>query len=306
MKNNKNFWGLRYTIFIIATMFCVSMLYGCVFPFPNRITTSSNDSDVTTELETKENTTYEMPDSTTTIPDLECITLCEKSAEYFGQWVRVFGSVSYSSTNEYGIEYIKLTETESNRSVYCNLRLDQPEVDSGTYVAIIGKVDKNSTSFVDLNYCYIDLTGQEAQTLYEPMIAQKKAEMEAARQKEKEEFINSCASYNYDDIARNPNNYNGTKAVFKGKVIQVLEDWNFITLRVNVTATPNQFSADGYLWNDTLYVTYYRYNENESRILEDDVITMYGTLTGLETYETILGSSVTIPSFSAKYVELQY
>lgn len=303
MKNNKNFWGLRYTILIIATMFYFSVLSGCVLP--TRIATSSNESDVTEELEPKEDTTYEMPDDTTIIPDLECITLCEKNDEYSGQWVRVFGRVLRSSTND-GVEYIKLVETESIASVYCNLRSDQLKVDYGTYVAIIGKVDEGSKYSVDLNYCYIDLIGQEAQELYEPMIAQKKAEIEAARQKEKEEFINSCESYRYDDIARNPNNYNGTKAVFKGKVIQVLEDGKSITLRVNVTATRNQFATDGYLWSDTLYVTYYRSDENESRILEDDVITMYGTLTGLKTYTTILGSSVSIPSFSAEYIELKY
>ena len=39
------------------------------------------------------------------------------------------------------------------------------------------------------------------------------------------------------------------------------------------------------------------------KILEDDVITLWGTLDGTETYETIFGASVTIPRFEALYIQ---
>lgn len=39
-----------------------------------------------------------------------------------------------------------------------------------------------------------------------------------------EEYKASCNSVSYIEIARNPNNYIGQKAVFSGKVIQVQED----------------------------------------------------------------------------------
>jgi hypothetical protein len=51
-------------------------------------------------------------------------------------------------------------------------------------------------------------------------------------------------------------------------------------------------------------VTYTRKSTTESRILEDDIIAMYGKLAGLETYETIFGSSVTIPRFYAQYIDV--
>lgn len=114
----------------------------------------------------------------------------------------------------------------------------------------------------------------------------------------KEEFISQCQSITYNDIARNPDNYKGTKAVFTGEVVQVTEGWfNSVIMRVNVTKGSYE------IWDDTVYVTY-TYADGESKILEDDIITMYGTLKGSETYTTVLGASVTIPKFEAKYINL--
>ena len=67
-------------------------------------------------------------------------------------------------------------------------------------------------------------------------------------------------------------------------------------LRVDVT-------KNGRYYDDTVYVTYYA-DADDPRILEDDIITMYGTLEGEKTYETVMGASVTIPKFDAEYVEI--
>lgn len=111
------------------------------------------------------------------------------------------------------------------------------------------------------------------------------------------EYKESCESFDYKMIARDPELYRGRKACFTGKVIQVLENGNNIVLRVNVT-------KGSYTYEDTIYVNYTRENSSESRILEDDIITMYGSLAGLETYKTVLGGSITIPKIYAEYIEL--
>lgn len=114
----------------------------------------------------------------------------------------------------------------------------------------------------------------------------------------KQEFISSCQSIAYEDIARNPDNYIGTKAVFTGEVIQIQEGlFDSIVMRVNVT------KGEYDIWDDTIYVNY-TYSDGESKFLEDDIITMYGTLEGSKTYTTVLGSTVTIPQFNAKYIKL--
>lgn len=57
-------------------------------------------------------------------------------------------------------------------------------------------------------------------------------------------------------------------------------------------------------YDDVVYVTYFR-GEGESRILEDDRVTVYGKCEGLYTYESTTGKSVTLPEFTAETVTLQ-
>lgn len=121
----------------------------------------------------------------------------------------------------------------------------------------------------------------------------------------KSEFTNTCQEYSYKEIARDPNNYKGKPAKFKGQVIQVQESGKTIVLRVNVTAEENEFAEGGYLYEDTIYVEYTKKDSNESRILEDDIITIYGTLNGLMTYESILGEEISIPHLIAEYIDIE-
>lgn len=119
---------------------------------------------------------------------------------------------------------------------------------------------------------------------------------------ERESYLrNNCGSYSYDEIARNPGSYEGKYAKFTGKVIQVQQSELYgilaYVMRVNVTKTR-------YSYTDTVYVTYYA-AQDDTRILEDDIITMYGELTGEKTYTTVMGASVTIPSFTASYVDIK-
>ncbi len=101
----------------------------------------------------------------------------------------------------------------------------------------------------------------------------------------------------YEDIARTPDNYVGAKAKFTGEIIQVVADSTGVgaTLRANVTKV-------GSSYRDTIYVIYPGMSNN-NRILENDIVTMYGVMDGMETYETIMGGSMTIPKFLATSIE---
>ena len=112
----------------------------------------------------------------------------------------------------------------------------------------------------------------------------------------KQEYMLSCNEYNYEDIARNPDNYQNRNAKFIGKVIQVVENKDLLTLRVNVNANGEESS-------NTIYVEYTR-QSGESRILENDVVTVYGTLNGIKTYENVLGSKTSIPCIKAKFIDI--
>lgn len=134
---------------------------------------------------------------------------------------------------------------------------------------------------------------------------QKRQQEEQEKQRQEQEKQNienykaSCIKYNYKEIARNPNNYNGKRMKFTGEVIQVSEGWfNSVILRINVTKGEYGF------YEDTIYCTY-TYSENESKILKDDIVTIYGECKGEETYTSIFGQNITIPKVEIKYIQIE-
>lgn len=123
----------------------------------------------------------------------------------------------------------------------------------------------------------------------------------------RDDFIASCQEYTYAEIARDPDQYKGKNAKFTGQVIQVQESGNDVVMRVSITKNKYDY-GDGtsdVLYDDPIYVEYTRKNDGESRVLEEDIVTMYGTLNGLQTYESILGESISIPLFEAEYIDIQ-
>ena len=76
-----------------------------------------------------------------------------------------------------------------------------------------------------------------------------------------------------------------------------MQEGNNYTLRVDITKTR-------WRYDDTILVSY-EAQKGDSRILEDDIVTMYGYLGGMYTYETVMGSSLTVPLFYAKYISIE-
>ena len=118
----------------------------------------------------------------------------------------------------------------------------------------------------------------------------------------KKEYKSSCEQLNFSKVVRNPDKYKGKLYKFVGEVIQCeetsafLSDDKILTLRINVTKDEYGF------WDDTVYVTY-TLTAGKDRILEDDIVTVYGECDGAETYTSVLGNSVTLPAFNAEYIE---
>lgn len=120
----------------------------------------------------------------------------------------------------------------------------------------------------------------------------------------KKEFIDSCETVDYSTLARNPDNYKGNHLKYTGQVIQVLDSKSVFnkttTLRVNVTAEDNEFADGGKLWKDTI-ICAVTIPEGGDRILEKDVIDLYGVCEGLYTYETVLGNNESVPRIDIEY-----
>lgn len=97
----------------------------------------------------------------------------------------------------------------------------------------------------------------------------------------------------YDELARNPDEYEGELVKGSGNVLQVLDGDTEVDMRVGT-------SESGY--DDVVYL-YYDPSIVNSRILEDDHVTYYGRSQGLYTYESTMGGSITIPLIKVHKIE---
>lgn len=285
-----------------------------------------------TETPSKEST--EAPTATPTLKPTEApTTVPEKTASYdFSQYgygnidvVFIPADVLY----EYGSSYVGKVvvtaikvEDKTSKSLKANTAnndtysfsvvaefTDKSEISSvkeGNTVVVIGTVDEMGTfslfgadKTVSLSNSHIVTSGITAADIEnthdtatqsaQATKADQEQQVANAVAREKQSYIDSCEKVKYSDVERNPKQYEGKLIQVTGTVIQVSEGWfSSVTLRIK--------QSDGNIW----YVTYTR-SDDEPRILENDKITVYGKCTGVETYRTVLGGSVTIPSMEAKY-----
>lgn len=246
----------------------------------------------------------------------EELTLEEKMHKYLGSTIGNFGETINITENESGLydisieynrttvylhicgqdaqSYVKtlissndsLNEEISNVHVICN---ENNEVKYNVYISDFSEITEdnidNYTMLMDKDNEKLNTTVQQATSDY--IKADKK----------------NYKVYAYKTIFRYPDDYKGKLAKFTGQVVQVIENYDEETYdsysyRVNVTKDNWGF------YDDTVYVTFFSTDKTKPRILEDDIVTVYGKLEDLKTYETIFGESVTIPSISADYIDI--
>lgn len=128
-----------------------------------------------------------------------------------------------------------------------------------------------------------------------------KAEEEAKKKAEQEEqeFKESCKKYSFEELARNPEKIEGTNVKITGEVIQALYGNDSVDLRINITKEGTYTTY----YTDTVYVVYYP-EDGEDKILEDDIVTVYGTAQGDYSYTSTIGSRITLPLIYGKYVTI--
>lgn len=118
-----------------------------------------------------------------------------------------------------------------------------------------------------------------------------------------QEFKDSCSTISFEDLSRNPDKYKGNNYKFTGQVIQVQEGWfDTVELRINVTKEEFEY-IDDVMWTDTIYATV-TIPEGADKLLEDDVITFWGTCDGNYSYTSVLGNQISLPKIDIKYYEL--
>lgn len=271
-----------------------------------KITSSTEETTTTNDKEQVKSETGKKPESQ--YESVNYIELYNDSDSYKNKYVKICGKISTVDKNITGTVYITIEdglEEGITNEVYCNFLDSEAEVETkykeGDYVEIAGKVGNKIIGTLNIDDCYIVSSGDKAKEKINEYEQQKEIEIANKR----ETFIADCVTYAYKEISRNPRDYKGKKAKFSGEVIQIMESGNDVTLRVNVTKQENEFVENGYLYSDTVYVEYTRKSESESRILDGDIIDIYGTLNGTKTYDNVLGSETTIPYLQAEYIVIE-
>ena len=103
-------------------------------------------------------------------------------------------------------------------------------------------------------------------------------------------------SLDYKGVSRNPDSFIGRHVKFSGKVLQVIEYFDYDLVSFRVATSGN--------YDNVVYVTM-AVPENYSRILEEDRIEVSGTYGDLYSYETVRGDTVTIPLVYAELITLK-
>ncbi len=139
---------------------------------------------------------------------------------------------------------------------------------------------------IDLaNQLHEKYNGTEEDKQAQEMAKQSQAKLdEEAAAKAAEEAKGYETGITYDQLARTPDEYEGKKVKFSGKVVQVMESDDSVTIRLAVN--------DNY---DTILYGQYSSSIVSSRVLEDDHITVYGTSVGTISYQSTMGGTITIP-----------
>lgn len=117
-----------------------------------------------------------------------------------------------------------------------------------------------------------------------------------------DDYKAECQTVDYKELCRYPEKYEGTKIVVKVKVSQII-DANFSgSEKAWRTYTDN--SGYGFYADDEYYMLDKR-GGDAVKILEDDIITVYGEFTGLEKITRALtGTTDELPRIEVKYADL--
>lgn len=103
-------------------------------------------------------------------------------------------------------------------------------------------------------------------------------------------FKENCSVLNWEEIMRSPENFRGTTYTLTAQVFQVVSEKNgYVEL----------------LLYDSKYVfASYSYKENDLKILEDDIVTIYGTFYKPYDYTSVLGTSHSVPSIVVQFIQI--
>lgn len=144
----------------------------------------------------------------------------------------------------------------------------------------------------------------QEETTSEPETEESTTEEETtvAETESEDEFKSSCQEIGYKKLLRTPDDYVGQRIVITAEVQQVIDGGLFDDSKYYRVQTDNNDS--GYYFDDEYFMYDNRVND-DMKILDGDVLKIYGEFTGLETMKRVItGSKDEVPAIKAYHIEL--
>lgn len=104
----------------------------------------------------------------------------------------------------------------------------------------------------------------------------------------------NAKTISFDKLNKNPDRYKGEYVKYRGEIVQIMEGSGMTQIRLSVTPTSYGWSA-----SDIIYVTYIGYTD----FVDEDVVTIYGEVSGSYTYTSQAGWDITLPLVIADSIE---
>lgn len=266
----------------------------CFVVFAIMATIDSNDStssSQTASTEPKQEKKVEKPKKLSTISELtsliktgmsyddyEKLKLTNK-ADYQGQFTTPTGITgeSWQAKDGYVVEVNTADKTVSEVKSFAN------EVDSESYVKEIQTREEAAKKAQD---------EAEAKAAAEKKAQDEAAAAEKARQAEAAKKA-SAQTIDYPHLKKNPDSYKGTYVKYTGQIVQILEGDGATNIRLSVTK-----DSYGYSINDIIFVEY----DGTTDFVENDIVTVYGKITGDYSYTSQAGYDIHLPGLLADEV----
>lgn len=114
--------------------------------------------------------------------------------------------------------------------------------------------------------------------------AKKKAAEELAEKKANAEPIE------FKQLEKNPDRYTGEYVKYTGEIVQIIESDDYTNIRLAVTK-----DSYGYSYDEIIFIQY----DGLTEFVEEDVVTVYGTVYGSHDYTSQAGYELSIPGVLA-------
>lgn len=311
--------GFKVKIFIALGISTFALILGMVNTVRDTDKSDTKETDTTeTQTDSQENTDTQQPESNTEAVQFDV----SKGKELFDSGAYKFilpKDLDSSAESLNGQQVYTVIEIEKknddtkafqsdlgDRYLYTSFIPADESYDTfqvGDKVAILGTIGDMTDAIVgkagNVNDCYVFSYGDEANQYLGTTsdasltITPSKKEMEqAADSMSEDDFKAQCQAYNAEDILRNPDQYKSGYCKLSGTVSQTIDGAFGLYTSIIVK------DASGQQWD-----CFYIFKDGETRVLEGDSVTFYGTLNGTSKATSVLGKQMTLPSLDVKYLK---